>query len=444
MVWRRFFSATLLLVIACAVALASGGVEAASKKKKSTRAPAPEKYAALVYDPASGQILFERHGHATRFPASLTKMMTLYMLFEALESGQVQLDTRLPVSQRAAGQAPSKLGLPPGSRIRVEDAIRALVSKSANDVASVVAEYLGGTESLFAEKMTARARALGMNGTTYRNASGLPNGEQVTTAYDQALLAQALMRDFPRYYGYFSERGFEFGGVWHGNHNRLMSEYPGMDGLKTGFIGASGFNLAATAVRDGRRLIAVVFGGTTARARDAHLADLLDRGFSENAPVLFAQVTGPTVPVAAAQGLSAAAIASKPMPARKPERLAEAAARPPVEAGVSAARSSSFAFVAPANAAAPAPPPAASVGPGRAGEWSIQVGSFRSVEGSQRAIDLASSRLGPLVADAKGEILPLKTRRGTLYRARLSGIDQTTATRACRALPDCLAIAPNG
>jgi D-alanyl-D-alanine carboxypeptidase len=445
MAWRRILSAVLLAALT--LALAIGSADAAAKKKKSTRAPAPEKYAALVFDPATNEVLFERHGYAPRYPASLTKMMTLYMLFEALESGKVQLDARLPVSARAAAQPPSKLGLTPGGRIRVEDAIRALVTKSANDVAATVAEYLGGTETMFAEKMTLRARRLGMNLTTYRNASGLPDAGQVTSAFDQALLAQALMRDFPRYYGYFSERGFAYAGAYYGNHNRLMSEYPGMDGLKTGFIGASGFNLAATAVRDGRRLIAVVFGGTTARARDAHLADLLDRGFSENAPVLFAQLNGAVVPVAANQRLTAAAIESKPKPVRKPTELAAAAPLPPIEERTAANRSS-FAFVAPANAATPspaAPLPAALRGAtAKPGAWSIQVGSFRSVEGSQRAIDDASARLGALAAQAKGEILPLKTRRGTLYRARLSGFDQSSATRACRALADCLAVAPNG
>jgi D-alanyl-D-alanine carboxypeptidase len=304
-----------------------------------------------------------------------------------------------------------------------------LVSKSANDVASVVAEYLGGTESQFAALMTERARALGMADTVYRNASGLPNPGQITTAYDQALLAQALLRDFPRRYAYFSERGFEYRGTWHNNHNRLMSEYPGMDGLKTGFIGASGFNLAATAVRDGRRLIAVVFGGTTARARDAHLADLLDRGFAENAPVLFAQLTTPALPVAAAT--RAAAIAAKPLPARKPDL----AAPPTATASVSAPRGS-FALITAANAAVP---PARAAAPGR---WSIQVGSFRSIAGSQRAIDEANAALGALIAHAQPEILPLKTRKGTIYRARLSGVDQQTATRACRALNDCLPIAP--
>lgn len=432
---QRLFALALAVVVA--VGLAAGSAEAA-KKKKQTRAPAAEKYAALVFDPANQQVLFDRYGTASRFPASLTKMMTLYMLFEALESGQVKLDTRLPVSERAAAQPASKLGLKAGSRIRVEDAIRALVSKSANDVATVVAEHLGGTESRFAQLMTDRAHGLGMHRTVYRNASGLPNPEQVTTAFDQVMLAQALLRDFPRQYGYFSEQGFEYAGAWHNNHNRLMREYPGMDGLKTGFIGASGFNLAATAVRDGRRLIAVVFGGATARGRDAHLADLLDRGFSENAPALFAQLTTPPLTVAASSSV-AVAVASKPLPARKPQTAGQTANRtaaaPTATASLSAARGS-FALVTAANAAVPSVV--------KPGEWSIQVGSFRSIAGSQRAIDQANAKLGPLVSHAKAEILPLKTRNGTIYRARLSGIDQQTATRACRALSDCMPVAPNG
>ena len=245
-----------------------------------TAQAANPRYAGLVADAATGEVIYAENVEARRYPASLTKMMTLYLLFEAIEEGRLGLNDALPVSSHAASMPASKLWLRAGESIQVSEAIPALVVRSANDVAVVVAEALGGSEPAFAQRMTARARAMGMGATRFRNASGLPDDAQVTSARDMGILAVALMRDFPEYYGEFSRTEFVFRGKRHRGHNRLLDNYPGADGLKTGFIRASGFNVATSAVRDGRRLIAVVMGGFTSRSRDAHMADLLDRGFT--------------------------------------------------------------------------------------------------------------------------------------------------------------------
>lgn len=246
----------------------------------SASASANSRYAALVVDVTTGEVLYARSADRKRYPASLTKMMTLYMLFEAIERGDLRLSDRLSVSKHAYGQAPSKLGLKPGASISVEDAILGLVTKSANDVAVVIAEGLAGTEWQFAREMTKRARAMGMTKTTFRNASGLHHRRQLTTARDMALLARRLQSELPEYYRYFSVVQFEFGDKKYKNHNRLLVDYEGTDGIKTGYIRASGFNLVASVVRGNQRLVAVVFGGRSARTRDAHIRELLDRGFA--------------------------------------------------------------------------------------------------------------------------------------------------------------------
>ena len=238
------------------------------------------RYASIVIDSQTGRVLHADNPDRRAYPASLTKVMTLYMVFEALDIGKLKMNQELPVSRRAAGMPPSKLGLRQGSTIRVKDAIMALITKSANDVATVVAEALGGTEINFAKMMTAKAKSLGMKNTTFRNASGLPNKHQLSTARDMARLAQSLMRHFPRYYDLFSTRSFKYKGRNYRNHNKLLRTYQGTDGIKTGYTRASGYNLVASAVRNDRRIIAVVFGGKTGRSRDKHMAKLLNRGFA--------------------------------------------------------------------------------------------------------------------------------------------------------------------
>jgi D-alanyl-D-alanine carboxypeptidase len=238
-------------------------------------------YADIVIDAETGQVLHATNPDSLRHPASLTKMMTLYLTFQALESGRLSLNQTLPISTNASEQSPSKLGLRPGQRIRVEDAILGLVTESANDAAVVLAEALGGSEEGFGAMMTRQAHALGMAHSQFDNPSGLPDPDQVTTAHDMALLGHALIYHYPQFYPYFSHDSFTYAGIYHHNHNHLMDRYDGMDGIKTGYIRASGFNLVASATRNGTRLIGVVFGGKSAVLRDNHMAQLLDDCFAE-------------------------------------------------------------------------------------------------------------------------------------------------------------------
>jgi D-alanyl-D-alanine carboxypeptidase len=231
--------------------------------------------AAIVVDANTGAVLYTNNADASRHPASLTKIMTLYLLFERLESGKLALDSQLRVSEHASDQAPTKLGLREGSTISVEDAIKGLVTRSANDAAVVIAENLAGSEEEFARQMTRKARALGMTNTVYRNASGLPDSGQVTTARDQATLGRAIQERYPRYYRYFSIRSFTFRGQRISNHNNLLGRVDGVDGIKTGYIRASGFNLVTSLKRNGRYVVAVVLGGASAGSRDARMRQLL-------------------------------------------------------------------------------------------------------------------------------------------------------------------------
>jgi len=233
-------------------------------------------YADFVLDANSGTVLHETNADARRHPASLTKIMTLYLLFEQLEAGKLKLDSQLKVSKEAAAQSPTKLGLKPGSTLAVEDAIKGMVTRSANDAAVVVGEAIGGDEEEFAKLMTRKAQALGMTRTIYKNASGLPNDDQVTTARDQATLGRAIQERFPRYYKYFSTRSFTFRGQSISNHNHLLGRVEGVDGIKTGYIGASGFNLVTSVHRGNRYLVAVVMGGSSAGSRDARMRELIN------------------------------------------------------------------------------------------------------------------------------------------------------------------------
>jgi len=238
------------------------------------------RYSAIVMEARTGTILIDAGADEPRFPASLTKMMTIYMLFEALRDGRTQLNSRVVMSEEAASRPPSKLGIPPGGGLTVEQAILALVTKSANDVAAAVGEHLGGSEERFAQMMTMRARSLGMTQTRFRNASGLPDWEQVTTARDMATLGRRLFTDFPNRYHYFGTVHFAWGRAQIRNHNRMLGDYDGADGIKTGFINASGFNIVTSAQRDGVRLVGATFGGSSWVERDRHMGALLDQGFA--------------------------------------------------------------------------------------------------------------------------------------------------------------------
>lgn len=232
-------------------------------------------FAAIVVDANTGRTLYARSENELRHPASITKVMTLYLLFEQIEKGRLRLDSPLVISAHAAAQAPTKLGLPPGQTIDVESAIKAVVTKSANDIAVAIAENLAGDEESFAEQMTRKAHALGMSRTHYANASGLPNDAQITTARDLAVLGRAVQERFPQYYHYFSTHSFTYRGQSHRNHNHLLGQVEGVDGIKTGYTNASGFNLLTSVRRGGRRIVAVVLGGRTGAARDRVMAGLI-------------------------------------------------------------------------------------------------------------------------------------------------------------------------
>src|SRR6195952_4782992 len=232
-------------------------------------------FSSIIVDGNSGEVLTSNNPDGSRHPASLTKIMTLYLLFERLDSGKMKLDTEMDVSEHASEQAPTKLGLRPGNTIKVEDAIKGLVTRSANDAAVVIAEAIGGDEDDFAKMMTRKARALGMTKTTYRNASGLPNDEQVTTARDQSTLGRAIQDRFPRYYRYFSTSVFNYHGHSIRNHNKLLGNVEGVDGIKTGYTRASGFNLVTSMRRGNHHLVGVVMGGRSGGSRDAAMRSLL-------------------------------------------------------------------------------------------------------------------------------------------------------------------------
>lgn len=339
-------------------------------------------------DADTGRILHAVNPDVRRFPASLVKMMTLYMLFDALEKGKLKPNQQLKVSRVAAGRSPSKLGLKRGERIRVRDVIGALVTKSANDAATVASEAIGGTERRFGRMMTAKARQLGMKRTTFRNASGLPHYAQRSTARDMAILARALVRDFPKYYGNFSRKTFVFRGRTYRNHNRLMKRYHGMDGLKTGYIRASGYNLAASAVRDGRRIIVVVFGGKSPKWRDRQVAGLLNRGFmrlpaKRNVLVAKAKPTRKVV---------TAAIAPAPAPTPRPSRN---------ETDTDVERA-----------------------------WAIQVGAFSHYAPAHLAVTRAA-RATKHLTDSRITVVPDEDEKGRVYRARLVGLSESLARSSC-------------
>ncbi|HTV68584.1 MAG TPA: D-alanyl-D-alanine carboxypeptidase family protein [Rhizobiaceae bacterium] len=255
------------------------GCVSSQPRERAIIPPQSSKYAAIVVD-STGRTLYAANASATRYPASLTKMMTLYLLFEAVDSGRVSKATEIPFSDNARRQPPSKLGVKRGETIDVETAINALTVKSGNDVAVAVAEFLGGSESQFAAQMTARARSLGMTGTVFQNASGLPDEGQRTTARDMALLGMALRSRFPHHFGYFSRQSFVYRGRVVRGHNELIGGVPGVDGIKTGYIRSSGYNIVTSVGRGGKRLYIVVMGGDSAGARNNHVKELIAKYMS--------------------------------------------------------------------------------------------------------------------------------------------------------------------
>jgi len=319
----------LLAATVFAGATFAGVAEADARSKRKVKATssrpaiaqsisARANYAALVVDAKTGRTLFEKNSESLRFPASITKVMTLYLVFEDLERGRIELDGRITMSSRCSMMPPTKLGVRTGGAVRVEDGIKALVTKSANDVACAFAENLEGSEAAFAERMTRKARALGMNQSTFRNASGLPNPTHVTTARDLVTLGRAIQDRFPRYYGYFGTRVFNFAGRSMPNHNQLLGRVEGVDGIKTGYTNASGFNLLSSVKSNGRSIVAVVMGGRSGASRDAHMRELIALNMPKAAP------GSRTAPLVAESGERApartrpAVIAAIPMPIPAP------------------------------------------------------------------------------------------------------------------------------
>lgn len=420
----------------------------------------------IVVDAATGEVLFASNANTMTYPASLTKMMTLYLLFEAMQDGRVKLTDTITFSKYAAGRAATNLNVRSGDRITVETAILALVVRSANDVATAVAEHLGGTESGFAKLMTNKARMLGMPRTTFRNANGLPDSKQRTTARDMATLSVALIRDFPQYYGYFKRTSFKYRGVRYSGHNRLLKSFKGYDGIKTGYIRASGFNLASSAERDGRRLVVVVLGGKSPSVRDRKVAELLTKGFKTThgtgtllvakAPV-GSQIKPVAKPVAKASEQTAAESVVEDVIANILIKPAEADADAGDDAIASTLRLAGIKGMMPllkpgtrpdvvAVATASAPDSQATTIVWKpAGDYGIQVGAYSKYNAAQRAAQTATKLEAKILAEARIIIDTQKMNNGSkLYRARVAGLSKSDAQTACRNLQakrtDCLVL----
>lgn len=357
-------------------------------------------YASIVIDADSHEILYAKNADVHNYPASLTKVMTLYLVFEGLKKGDLKLETRMRVSAYAAGQPQTNINLQPGDTLTVKEAILALVTRSANDAAVVVAEHMAGSEDKFAQRMTDRARRLGMVNTVFRNPNGLPDPGQVSTARDMATLGLAVQRDFPQFYHFFQTKSFTRKGVTYANHNRLLGKYAGTDGIKTGYTRASGFNLVSSVERDGRRLVAVVLGGPTARERDKHMVSLLDRGFRQLASA------GPVNP-------------RRPIPLPRPER--------------DDAPGQAVAVSAPAKPAAE-PETNRRAAPADDAPWGIQVGAYSSSGPAKQMIETARRHAKKLLDGSQASVERVTRAHGTVYRARLLGISEQAARKACAIL----------
>jgi len=435
------------MIVALAMAVVVGDV-ASSMAAKS---------AAIVVDAKTGKVLYSSDANGRRYPASLTKMMTLYLTFEALAKGRISKNTPVPFSARAAAEPPTKLGVKAGRSVSVETAILSMVTKSANDSATALGELLGGSEPDFARMMTAKARQLGMNGTVFRNANGLPDPGQFTTAHDMAMLGIALREHFPQYYGYFSQRSFLYGRQRINGHNRLLGRIKGVDGIKTGYTRASGFNLVSSVSDGNRRLVAVVMGGSSGRSRDNQMAGLI------NAYMPRASTRGGGALIAKAGGDSPIRALAKvflpkhdaPTPDEKPaveEDMTVASVEdsaPVVEETAPVVQIKKVKTVAVAAAtevpapqvvaayAEPAPAPAvdpvntASVPSG----WAIQVASSPKQSEAQAFLDKTSKQAPKVLADAAGFTVAFDKDGVTYYRARFGGFgSKDAAWNACSAL----------
>ncbi len=364
-----------------------------------------DRYSSIVVEAGNGRVLSAANPDELRFPASLTKMMTIYMAFEALRDRRITLHQSVPVSPHAASMPPTKLGLLPGTNITVEECILGMVTRSANDAAAALGELLGGDEHRFAQMMTLRARALGMSRTRFRNASGLPDPEQVTTARDLAVLARHLVHDFPRDYAYFSVPSFRFQGRNIAGHDYLLDRYAGTDGIKTGYTNASGFNLVTSVVRDNQRLIGVVIGASRAAGRDQHMIALLDQAYRK------LDIGPDSQPVLASRGggfIASAHAAPLRRPPPAPPVITQAAAAAPTGSG-----------------------------------WAVQVGAFPQQAAARRA----ATKAHQVLAMGEVRVESVVVHRRTHWRAQLDGLRHAEAVRACAILARhkqaCLLLRPD-
>lgn len=417
---RRSIKNVLALALAAAVLTAPSVASAA-------------KGAAIVIDATTGKTLYSSEADEARYPASLTKMMTLYMVFEAMNAGRINKNTAVPYSRHAASRPPTKLGVRAGGSVSVETAILSLVTRSANDSAAALGELLGGSEENFARLMTTKARKLGMRSTTFRNASGLPDPRQVTTARDMAVLGMSLREHFPKQYSYFSVRSFKHGRSRINNHNKLLGRVKGVDGIKTGYTRASGFNLVSS-VKDGNRmLVAVVMGGKSGRSRDAQMAKLIaaympkTKGRGDN-PLIAERGMGTLETVAEVKEIAprapiVAALVPTPRPSRK------LAAQAKVESIIAEAPQEPKIETDPVSTASIKTPSEAHSG------WVIQVGSVASEKDARALLDKTSGKASGLLASAE-PFTEQFVKGGTTYiRARFGGFSsQSQATSTCAAL----------
>lgn len=462
---RRFVVAAVAVIVAT---LAISGV-----------AQANPKYAGIVIDAKTGKVLYSENADSLRYPASLTKMMTLYMVFEALEAGRISLNSKVPFSANAAKEPPSKLGVGTGRSITVEQAILALVTRSANDVATALAEYLGGSEQRFAQMMTSKARSLGMTKTTYRNAHGLPNTAQMTTARDQARLGIALRQHFPQYYGYFSTRSFRFGKQTIGNHNRLLGQVRGVDGIKTGYTRAAGYNLATSAEAGGRSIVGVVLGASSGASRNAQMTKLVQKylpaaSSTRGGGNLIVENDTSVAPAQATASVSGGDAPSLPqtgpMPGARYTGVAQAYAASPAANAASAALETLRPVAPTASSASPVPVPqpapaympdtGAAVSPTQATEsvaaaaatapeidtvttastapsagWVVQIGTSPDKDLAMELLRNAQDKGGKVLRSATPFTVAYGDGAKQIFRARFGGFDdQKDAVNACNAL----------
>lgn len=401
----------------------------------------------FIMDAKTGKVLASSNADDLNHPASLTKMMTLYLTFEAIHRGKLSWNSRIPVSRAAAAKPPTKLGLKPGSTVTVREAVDGMIIKSANDAAAAMAEALGGSESGFARLMTQKAREIGMRRTVFVNASGLPNMQQVTTARDMSTLAVALINNYPQEYRLFSQASFSYRGHRVRGHNNLMYRYEGMDGIKTGYTNASGFNLVSAVRQGNRRVIGVVMGGATARGRDALMASLLDRYIPKATPVSASRLVASVSGGKAARQVEVASASN--------DVAVDVDAQTTATTTSKRAEAVPMAFAAASNVTVPMDRPAAmdeilvSNKPAAGGGWQVQIAATPTAQAAKDLLSEAKSRAGNALANASPYTEAVGKGGNTVYRARFIGFaSRDDASSACSALKrkdfDCMLLPNKG